>query len=93
MKIESKSLIRALRQTVPPRMQCPGCGYALNCDHHSCLLMQQAAVRLEKYDSGMEMIRTRCMTSRGMEKSILNDILNLLRGNYGEECSGGYQKL
>lgn len=75
-----KTLIRALRRGAADSHRCVGCGFENNCGIHGCQVMKQAAAKLEKVQQAVYRLDLMLKDSKGAQKALIRDILNLLGG-------------
>ena len=65
MKVNTKGII------------CFGCEYENNCGIHGCTVIGIAAGTIEKYDASLENIKAMYDDAKGVEKSVLREVLAL----------------
>lgn len=63
---------------------CLGCEYENGCSTKGCRLIGIAANRLEEHGNAIETIKAMHTAARGVEKSLLRDVLSLFDRWYGQ---------
>ena len=53
--MDDKTMIRELRRIAADKNKCFGCGRANNCGIHGCVIIKEAAARLEQLSPGVQM--------------------------------------
>lgn len=84
--MDDKTLIRELKRISADRNRCFGCGREHNCGIHGCVIMKEAAARLEQLSPGVQRdkqlapkVLTRADTIRTMSDEALADKVYALR--------------
>lgn len=77
--MNNKELSAQLRQmkASPKGITCFGCVYEDNCRIYGCTVIGIAASTIEKYDAALENIKAMYDDVKGVEKSVLRDVLAL----------------